>query len=93
MKPGTDGHVTIAIFKRALAAAIKNVRTRKRMPQDRLAQAAGVSARHVGGMERGEHLPGVWKLYRIIVGLGVTPTAFTDEFNRCLAAEVKAAGK
>lgn len=58
-------------YLRALGLRIRLLRTARRLSQDRLAEAAGVSRVTLGSIERGEH-PAVLLAYvRLATGLGL----------------------
>lgn len=60
---------------------VRRFRKEKRMSQERLAHAAEIDLRYLGGIERGEHNPSVAVLGRIADALGVHPRDFFDESN------------
>lgn len=56
----------------ALAAAVREVRARKRLSQERVAEAAGVDRKLVGRVERAEHVPSWLAVTQLAEGLGVS---------------------
>lgn len=62
---------TIDAELRALAAAIREIRARQQLSQERVAGIGGVGRKYVGQIERGEIVPSFAALVGIARGLGV----------------------
>jgi transcriptional regulator with XRE-family HTH domain len=62
---------TIDAELRALAAAIREIRARQQLPQERVAAKGGVGRKYVGQIERGEITPSFAALVGIARGLDV----------------------
>lgn len=58
--------------RRALALRIRTFRKQRRLSQERLGAAAGLSGKFIGEVERGEKSISVDSLYRVARGLGST---------------------
>jgi transcriptional regulator with XRE-family HTH domain len=62
---------TIDAELRALAAAIREIRARQQLSQERVAGGGGVGRKYVGQIERGEIIPSFAALVALAKGLGV----------------------
>ena len=62
---------TIDAELRALAAAIREIRARQQLSQERVAARGGVGRKYVGQIERGEITPSFAALVGIATGLAV----------------------
>lgn len=62
---------TIDAELRALAAAIREIRARQQLSQERVAAKGGVGRKYVGQIERGEITPSFAALVGIAAGLDV----------------------
>ncbi len=58
--------------REALAAAIREIRGRKGLSQEEVAEAAGLNRKTVGSIERCESVPSFTALASIAQGLGVS---------------------
>ena len=65
----------------AFGAAVRERRTAKGWTQERLAEAAGVSALQVGFCERGENVPKLTLILRIAQALRVRPGELIDHIR------------
>ncbi len=63
---------TIDAELRALAAAVREVRARHQLSQERVAGRGGVGRKYVGQIERGEIVPSFAALVALANGLDVT---------------------
>lgn len=62
---------TIDAELRALAAAIREIRARQQLSQERVAAKGGVGRKYVGQIERAEITPSFAALVAVALGLGV----------------------
>ena len=62
---------TIDVELRALAAAIREIRARQQLSQERVAAKGGVGRKYVGELERAEITPSFASLVAIATGLDV----------------------
>jgi transcriptional regulator with XRE-family HTH domain len=58
----------------AIGGAIRDLRLKKGLSQEALADAAGIDRSYLGGVERGEHNLAVINLSKIAEALGVKPS-------------------
>jgi transcriptional regulator with XRE-family HTH domain len=65
----------------AFGAAVRERRKAKGWTQERLAEAAGVAAIHVGFVERGENIPKLVMILRLAKALGVRPGELIDNIR------------
>lgn len=65
MPPAIDAEL------RALAAAIREIRARQQLSQERVAAKGGVGRKYVGQIERAEITPSFAALVGVALGLGV----------------------
>lgn len=65
----------------AFGAAVREHRKAKGWTQERLAEAAGVSALQVGFCERGDNVPKLTLILRIARALGVRPGELLDHIR------------
>jgi transcriptional regulator with XRE-family HTH domain len=63
---------TIDAELRALAAAVREIRARQQLSQERVAGRGGVGRKYVGQIERGEIVPSFAALIALAKGLNVT---------------------
>jgi transcriptional regulator with XRE-family HTH domain len=63
---------------RRLGANVRAIRHERRMTQEEVANACGLSLSDVGRIERAERDPGVRVLVRLAAGLGVTAVELLD---------------
>jgi len=62
---------TIDVELRALAAAVREIRARQQLSQERVASRGGVGRKYVGQIERGEIIPSFAALVALSHGLDV----------------------
>jgi transcriptional regulator with XRE-family HTH domain len=67
--------------RRALALAVGELRARRRMTQEELAHAAGVSRNYVGELEQGRRATTFEALILVAHGLGVPLRELIDTFE------------
>ena len=65
----------------ALGAAVRELRSRRRLTQERLAWAAGVHRNYVGAIERGEINPTFLSLMRLTGGLEISLAELMEVFE------------
>lgn len=65
----------------AFGAAVRTRRKAKEWTQERLAEAAGVSALQIGFCERGDNVPKLTLVLRIARALGVRPGELIDHIR------------
>lgn len=65
----------------AMGTAIRVLRGRQRLSQERLSDHAGLHRNHIGMIERGETSPGLRTLVRIADGLGIGLGELAAEFD------------
>jgi transcriptional regulator with XRE-family HTH domain len=65
----------------ALGAAVRELRTRRRMTQEGLGFASNLHRNYVGSVERGEINPTFYRLMRLMDGLGVSLTELAEVFE------------
>ena len=61
-----------------VGARIRTLRTSKKMSQEELALAAGLTPAYLGRVERGEKCPSVETIHKISLGLSVPMTEIVD---------------
>jgi transcriptional regulator with XRE-family HTH domain len=66
---------------KTLGRRIADLRREKRLTQEALAEAMGVSRNHVADIELGTRNTGVWSLLLICKALAVVPAALFEEFS------------
>ena len=62
-----------------MGQAIRRLREKERLSQERLALMVGISRQHLSNVESGKANPTVELLYRIACGLGTKMTRILDE--------------
>jgi transcriptional regulator with XRE-family HTH domain len=67
--------------RRALALAVKELRARRGLTQEQLADAAGVSRGYVGELEQGRRRPSFEGVVRVARGLEVELHELIDTFQ------------
>ena len=75
MRPRSPAHA-------AFGQAIRELRREKDISQEDLAHACGLDRSYMGGIERGERNPSLKNIFRVAEGLGVTPAALFERFER-----------
>jgi transcriptional regulator with XRE-family HTH domain len=83
---------TIDAELRALAAAIREIRARQQLPQERVAARGGVGRKYVGQIERGEITPSFAALVGIARGLDVPLSEVILVYEQRLSAMTATAG-
>lgn len=61
-----------------IGARIRTLRSSKKMSQEELALAAGLTPAYLGRVERGEKCPSVDTIYKISLGLNIPMTEIVD---------------
>jgi transcriptional regulator with XRE-family HTH domain len=69
-------------LKEVVAINLRRIRHAKEMTQEELAEAAGLSARYVGAIERADVSPSVSVLGRIAEALNVEPMMLIEPVGR-----------
>jgi transcriptional regulator with XRE-family HTH domain len=69
-------------LKEVVAINLRRIRHAKNMTQEELAEAAGLSARYVGAIERADKSPSVSVLGRIAEALKVEPMMLIEPVGR-----------
>lgn len=69
-------NVNIAFGKR-----IKSIRVSKRISQEKTAELCGLHPTYIGQIERGEKSPTLESIYKLAIGLGVSPQAFFENID------------
>jgi transcriptional regulator with XRE-family HTH domain len=82
---------TIDVELRALAAAVREIRARQQLSQERVAGRGGVGRKYVGQIERGEIIPSFAALVGIADGLGVPLSELIRVYEERLRALTGAA--
>jgi transcriptional regulator with XRE-family HTH domain len=77
---------TIDVELRALAAAIREIRARQQLSQERVAATGGVGRKYVGELERAEITPSFASLVAIARGLDVPLSELIRVFEDRLRA-------
>jgi DNA-binding XRE family transcriptional regulator len=65
----------------AFGAKVREIRTKRKLTQEALAEAAGVSALQVGFCERGDNVPKLTLILRIARALRVRPGELLDHIK------------
>jgi transcriptional regulator with XRE-family HTH domain len=71
-------------LSRAFAKTVRDLRKRAGLAQEQLALQAGVARGYMGRLERGQHLPTLAVIYKLLPSLKVTFAQFAREFDRNL---------
>lgn len=77
---------TIDAELRALAAAVREIRARQRLSQERVAGRGGVGRKYVGQIERGEIIPSFAALVAVANGLDVPLSELVRVYEERLKA-------
>jgi transcriptional regulator with XRE-family HTH domain len=77
---------TIDAELRALAAAVREIRARQQLSQERVGGRGGVGRKYVGQIERGEIIPSFAALVAISRGLGVPMSELIRVYEERLKA-------
>jgi transcriptional regulator with XRE-family HTH domain len=67
----TQSRENIDVVRRQLGANVRRWRTRRGWTQDQLAEAANISAKFVGEVERGEDNPSLETLWALVCALKI----------------------
>jgi len=70
---------------RALATAVREIRARRKLTQERVGDAAGVGRKYVGQMERAEIVPSFASLVGVARGLDVPLSEIVRVYEERLA--------
>jgi transcriptional regulator with XRE-family HTH domain len=65
----------------AFGAKVREVRTKRKLTQEALAEAAGIAAIQVGFIERGENVPKLTMILKLARALGVRPGSLIDHID------------
>ena len=82
---------TIDAELRALAAAVREIRARQQLSQERVAGRGGVGRKYVGQIERGEIVPSFAALVAIANGIDVPLSELIRVYEERLRAQAAAA--
>jgi transcriptional regulator with XRE-family HTH domain len=82
---------TIDVELRALAAAVREIRARQQLSQERVASRGGVGRKYVGQIERGEIIPSFAAVVGIADGLDVPLSELIRVYEERLKALTGAA--
>jgi len=77
---------TIDAELRALAAAVREIRARQQLSQERVATRGGVGRKYVGQIERGEIIPSFAALVALANGLSVPLSELVRVYEERLRA-------
>jgi transcriptional regulator with XRE-family HTH domain len=77
---------TIDVELRALAAAVREIRARHQLSQERVAGRGGVGRKYVGQIERGEIIPSFAALVALANGLDVSLSELIRVYEQRLQA-------
>lgn len=78
---------TVDAELRALAAAIREIRARQQLSQERVAAVGGVGRKYVGQLERAEITPSFAALVGVARGLEVSLSELVRVYEERLAAD------
>jgi len=81
---------TIDAELRALAAAVREIRARQQLSQERVAGRGGVGRKYVGQIERGEIIPSFAALVGLAQGLDVPLSELIRVYEERLKARARA---
>jgi transcriptional regulator with XRE-family HTH domain len=81
---------TIDAELRALAAAVREIRARHQLSQERVASRGGVGRKYVGQIERGEIIPSFAALVALATGLDVPLSELVHVYEERLRAGASA---
>jgi transcriptional regulator with XRE-family HTH domain len=70
------------LMLKAFGKNIKNLRTKKGLTQEQLAERAGINGKYLGEIERGEKCPSSITVYRIAKALGTSVSQILDDCPR-----------
>lgn len=82
VKPGRQRRAPDDAYRRAMGEHVRQLREDRALSQQALANAADMSVRHLGGIERGTANTSVDVLVRIADQLGVQPSALLPDRHR-----------
>lgn len=80
---------TIDAELRALAAAVRQIRARQQLSQERVAGRGGVGRKYVGQIERGEIIPSFAALVALASGLDVPLSELVRVYEERLSASTR----
>lgn len=72
---------------------IKNLRTEKKLSQEKLAEMSGLHSTYIGQLERGEKNPTLLSLLKIAGALNIAPETLVADLGKDYNAEPTAADK
>ncbi len=70
---------------RTFGSAVRRLREKRGLSQERLAELAGLHRTYIGGIERGERNVSLVNINRVAIGLGVSLANLMREVDRELA--------
>ena len=73
-----------AELRRAFGVTIRRLREERGIAQEQLALLAGVNRVHMGRLERGEHLPNLGLVYKLIEALNVSLRCWSRRLEEAL---------
>jgi transcriptional regulator with XRE-family HTH domain len=65
----------------AFGAKVREIRTKRKLTQEALAEAAGIASIQVGFIERGNNVPKLTMILRLARALGVRPGSLIDHID------------
>lgn len=65
----------------AFGAKVREVRTKRKLTQEALAEAAGIASIQVGFIERGDNVPKLTMILKLAQALGVRPGSLIDHID------------
>ena len=80
------------VLAAAFGTAVRAARTRRGIAQEALAHLAKVERSHAGKIERGEHMPTLAAVLKIVRALGMSGAELLAEAEALLPAEYLAGG-
>lgn len=84
--------ISRAELRRAFGITIRRLREERGIAQETLASMAGVNRVHMGRLERGEHLPNLGLIYKLIEALKISLRCWSRRYEETLD-EIKQARK
>ena len=65
----------------AFGAKVREIRTKRKLTQESLAEAAGIASIQLGFIERGNNVPKLTMILRLARALGVRPGSLIDHID------------
>lgn len=72
-----------------LGETIRELREKKKLSQQQLADLAGLDRSFVNGVENGIHSPTAVTLVKLAIALGLLPTAFFKKFDKATLQSIE----